>query len=92
MLAEQGVKRKRQSSDVLRAALLAGMTLGNDGGTKAGAKVFRKFVELGIAINLDGLLGGIADHVAVVAPGQMIFQFSFCARINRTIKVVGQLI
>jgi hypothetical protein len=68
------------------------MTLGNNGSAKAGAKVFRKLVQLGIAINLDGLLSGIADHVAVVAPGQMIFQFSFCARVNRTIKVVSQLI
>jgi hypothetical protein len=68
------------------------MTLGNDGGSQAGAKVFGKLVQLGIAINLDGFLSGIADHVTVVAPGQMIFQFSFCARVNRTIKVVSQLI
>jgi hypothetical protein len=84
--------RARESSDVLGTRLLSRMTLGNDGSAQAGAKVFGKFVQLGIAINLDGFLGGIADHVAVMAPGQMIFQFSFCARVNRTIKVVGQLI
>ena len=67
------------------------MALGDDGGTKPGAKVFREFVELRVAVNLDGFLGGIANHVAVVAPSQMIFQFSLCALINDAVEVVGQL-
>src|SRR5580704_18727961 len=90
----RGARRNQapaQGSDALRTSLLVGMTLGDDGSAKAGAKVLREFVELRVAINLDGLLGRIADHVAVMAPRQMIFQFSFCARINHAIKIVRQL-
>jgi hypothetical protein len=65
------------------------LTLGHDGGSKAASEIFGKFVELGIAINLDGLLGGIADNVAVVAPSQVIFQFSACAGVQDAVKVVG---
>src|SRR5271169_72754 len=83
--------RVRPGSDVLRAAFLAGVAFGDDGGSKAGTEVFRKRIELRIAVNLDGLLGGIADHVTVVAPGEMIFQFRFRAIINRAIQVVRQL-
>src|SRR5580658_3834421 len=67
------------------------MALGNDRGAKPGAKIFWQFVEFRVAINLDGLLGRVANHIAVVAPRQMIFQFSLRARINRTVKVVSQL-
>jgi hypothetical protein len=50
------------------------LALRHDGRAKAGAKIVWKFVELGIAVNFDGLLGGIADYIAVVAPSQMIFE------------------
>jgi hypothetical protein len=67
------------------------MALGDDGGTEPGAKIFGKFVQLGVAVDLNGLLGGIAYNVAVVAPSEMIFQFNLGALINHAIQVVSQL-
>ena len=37
---------RHQRLDAFRPGLFVRMTFGNDGGTKAGAKVLRKFVEL----------------------------------------------
>jgi hypothetical protein len=65
------------------------LAFGDDGGTEAVAEVVRQFVKLGVAVNLDGLLGGVADHVAVVAPGQMVFEFALCAVVNDAVKVIG---
>jgi hypothetical protein len=73
----------------LWAALLVLLALGHDGGTKTAAEVFREFVQLGIAINLDGLLGGIADHIAVMAPRKMIFQFGLRAVVDDAVEIVG---
>jgi hypothetical protein len=67
------------------------MALGDYSGTESGSKVFRKFVQLGVAVDLNGLLGGIAYHVAVVAPSEMIFQFNLGALVNHTIQVISQL-
>jgi hypothetical protein len=73
----------------LRATLFLLLALGHDGGTEAAAKVFRQFVKLGVTINLDGLLGGIANHVAVVAPGEMVLQLDFCRFVEYTVQIVG---
>jgi len=64
--------------DALRAALFVLLALGHDGRTEAGAKIVGQFVELRVAVNLNGFLGGVADHVAIVAPGKMVLQFDFC--------------
>jgi hypothetical protein len=64
--------------DVLLEALLglfSLLALRHDGGTKSGSQIVGKFVKLGVAINLNGLLGGIAYYVAVVAPSQVVFEF-----------------
>jgi hypothetical protein len=63
--------------DALGAALFLLLTLGHDGGTQAAAEVIGQFVKLGVTINLDGLFGCVANHVAVVAPGKMVLQFDF---------------
>jgi len=65
------------------------MALGNNGRSEARSEVVREFVKLGIAVNLDGLLGGVANHVAVVAPSQMVFQFSLGAVVQDAVQVVG---
>jgi hypothetical protein len=44
---------------------------------------------LRIAVDLDGFFGGVANHVTVVAPSQVVFQFGFSARVNDAIEVVG---
>jgi hypothetical protein len=58
------------------------LAFGNNGRSESGAKVFGKFVKLGVAINLNGLLCGIANHIAVVAPSQMLFQFRLGRGVN----------
>jgi len=54
------------------------LALGHDGGTEAAAEVFGQFVELGVAIDLNGFFGRVANYVAVVAPGKMVLQLDFC--------------
>ncbi len=49
------------------------LTLRHDCGAKPVAEVFGEFAESRVAVNLDGLLGGIADDVAVAARGKMSF-------------------
>ena len=66
-----------------------GMTLGNNGGTEPGAEIVRKFVKLGVAIDFDGLFGGVANHKAVVAPRQMVFEFSLGTVVNDAVEIIG---
>jgi hypothetical protein len=68
------------------------LALGHDGRTEAGTKVFRQFVELGVAIDLDGLLSCVTNYIAVVAPGKMILQLDFCRFVEDAVQVIGQLV
>src|SRR5271167_2905962 len=70
---------------------LVALALRQDGRTQAAAQIVREFVEVGIAVNLDGHLGGIAHHVAVVAPLEMVFQFRLGLSVHRAVEVIGQL-
>lgn len=78
-----------ERSDFLRARFFVSGAFRHDGCLKPAAKIVGKFVELGVAIDLDGLAGGVADDVAVVAPGQMIFQFGLCPVVEGPVEVVG---
>jgi hypothetical protein len=60
------------SLNALRAALFVLLALGHNGGAKTAAEIIGQFVKLGVTVNLDGFLGGIADNIAVVAPGEMV--------------------
>jgi hypothetical protein len=75
-------------SGVFRIGFLAGLTFGYDCGSEAVPKVIREFVELRIPVYFDGLFGGIADDVAVVAPRKMIFQFGLGAVINDAVEII----
>jgi hypothetical protein len=79
-------------SDALGTAFLVLLALGHDGGTEAAAKIFGEFVELGIAVNLDGLLGCVAHHVAVVAPGKVVLQLNLGLLVEDAVQIVGQLV
>src|SRR5215469_7448454 len=79
------------ASHALRSAAALLLALRHNCGTKSAAEVFRKFVELRIAIDLDGLLGCVAHHVAVVAPRKMIFQLGFGFLVEDAVQVTGQL-
>ena len=65
------------------------LAFADDGGSQLGAEIIRKFVEMGLPVNLDGHLRGVADHVAVMAPLKMVFQFGFRLGIHRPIEVIG---
>src|SRR5215469_16921543 len=79
------------ASHALRSAAALLLALRHNCGTKSAAEVFRKFVELRIAVDLDGLLGCDANNVAVVAPRKMIFQLGFCFFVEDAVQVAGQL-
>jgi hypothetical protein len=59
-----------------------GLTTGSDCRSELGFEFFGEFVQLGVAIDFDGLLGGVANDVAVVAPSQVLFQFGLCGGVN----------
>ena len=71
---KSAIGNRKLVSDALRPAFPLLLALGHDRGTEPAAEVFGKFVELRVAVDLDGLLGCVANHVAVVAPRKMIFQ------------------
>ena len=58
------------------------LTLGNNSSLEFGAEGIGKVVNFVVAVNLDGHLGGIADHVAVMAPLEMLFQFDSGCRVH----------
>jgi hypothetical protein len=76
----------------LRASPLLLLALGHDGGAESATEVFGQFVKLGITVYLDGLLGGVANHVTVMAPGKMILQLDFGLIVENAFQVVGQLV
>src|SRR5437879_3695077 len=72
----------------LRPALPVLLALGHDGGTQPRAEIFGQFVELGVAINLDGLLRGVTNHIAVVAPGKMVLQLDLCSLVEHPVQII----
>jgi hypothetical protein len=78
--------------DALRTALLLLLALGHDRGAEPGTKVVGKFVQLGVAIDLNGLLGRVANHIAVVAPGKVVLQLDFCLLVEHAVQIIGQLV
>jgi hypothetical protein len=67
------------------------LTLSHDSGVDAGAKFVREFAELGVPINLDGALSGVANDVTVVTPLQMFLELGLGMRVYGVIEVIGQL-
>jgi hypothetical protein len=55
------------------------------------AKFVRKFIERGVAVDLDGALGGVANDVAVMAPLQMFLELGPGAYVHRVVEIIGQL-
>jgi hypothetical protein len=78
--------------NALGAALFVLLTLGHDGRTKAAAKIVGELVELGVAIDLNSLFGGVADYVTIVAPGKVVFQLSLGLVVKNAVQIVGQLV
>jgi hypothetical protein len=80
---------------VATAGLLGGLALPalvDDGGTELLMQGFRKLVEFRAAIDLDRPLGGVADHVAVVAPTQMLFQLLPGLLVDRVVEIIVEFV
>ena len=63
----------------------------DDGLVEFTAETIRKFVKLVITIDLNGLLGGVQDHVAIAAPLKMLFQLCSYFHLDSAIQIIGQL-
>src|SRR5206468_12262343 len=79
-------------SHLLRPDLFLRLAFGNDRGARAGAEVLGQFVELRIPVDFDCLLGGVANNIAVVAPGKVIFEFGLGAVVEQAVEVVRQIV
>ena len=80
------LRRSFNAGFLLRLALL------HNGRSQFGSEIFRKGVELGVAVNLDGLFGCIAYHVAVMAPSEMLVEFGLGRSVNDAVQIIGQLV
>jgi hypothetical protein len=76
----------------LRAAPFLLLAFGHDGGAEAAAEIVGQFVKLGVAVDFDGLLGGVADDIAVVAPGKVVLKLDFSFFVEDAVQVIGQLV
>ena len=64
----------------------------HNGLVEAVAEVLRQLINLVIAVNFDGFLGGIHDHVAFVAPMEMLVQFDSQVFGDPAVQIIGQLL
>lgn len=62
--------------------------LAHDSVVKAGPEGVWKLVNLIISIDLNGLFGGIKNHMAFVAPMQVLIQFRLEALCDLAVKVI----
>src|ERR1700740_2284766 len=87
--------REWGKGDLLLEALLGLFSLlafRHDCGAKSRPQIVGEFIKLGVAINLNGLLGGIAYYVAVVAPSQVIFELGLRPVIEGAVQIICQLL
>jgi hypothetical protein len=61
----------------------------HDGGVEAAAEGFGELVGLLVAIDVDGLPGGVYDHFAVVAGTEVLFDFSKEIRFDLAVEEIG---
>ena len=67
-------------------------TLGHNCIVEAASEAFWKLIKLIIAINFDGFLGGIHDHMAFFAPMKVFIQLDFQVLADLAVKIIGQLL
>jgi len=78
-------------SDALWTCLFL-LALRHNRRAESSAEVFRELVQLRVAVDLDGLLGGIANYIAVMAPGEVIFELGLGPVVHDAVEVIGQLV
>ena len=65
--------------------MLLAFALGNNSSLEFAAEGIWKVVNFVVAVNLDGHLRGVANHIAVMAPLEMLFQFDPGCRVHGTV-------
>jgi hypothetical protein len=78
----------------LSGGFLSGLAMAafsHNGIVEATSEAFWKLVKFIVAVDFNGFLGGIHDHVAFVAPMQMLVQLDFQVLGDLSIEVIGQL-
>ena len=63
--------------------------LGHNGLMESGPEGFRELVNLVIAVDFNGLFGGIHDHVAFPTPMEMLVQFGLEPLADGAVQVVS---
>ena len=71
--------------------LFTGVAFGHDGGVEALPEFGRELVEFVVAVDGDGLAGGVEDYLAVVAGGGVGAYFFEELGADLAVKVVGKL-
>ncbi|HLK51920.1 MAG TPA: hypothetical protein VKU42_00610 [Candidatus Angelobacter sp.] len=71
---------------------LAAPAFRHNGVVEAGSEALWKLIKLVIAVNLDGFLGRIHDHVAFFAPMKMLIELDFQVLADLAVKIIGQLL
>ena len=72
----------------LGLVFVLGLTLGDDCLVESVSDGIWEGVNVVIAVDFDGFAGGIADHKAVMAPLQVLFQLRFELDINIAVQVL----
>jgi len=74
----------------LRLFAALGFAFGDDSGMETAANLVGKRVDLVVAVDLDGLLGSIADDVAITAPHQVLFEVRLQCLVDGAVEVIGK--
>ena len=64
------------------------LTLGNDGLVEFVANRLRKGINVVVAVYFDGLAGRVANHEAVMAPLEVLFQLRFELDVYASVQVL----
>ncbi len=91
LISDKAFKDQRIAGTGGLLAAFGRPTFGDNRGMQSGADGVRKGVNLVVAIDFDGLLGGIADNVAVAAPHQMFFEIRLQGLIDCAVQICRQL-
>src|ERR1700720_1029848 len=81
--------RRQIVSPASRTRLLLRGAFSHDRRAESGPQIVGQLIELGVAIDFDGLFRRIANHIAVVAPSQVVVEFGLRSGVQHTIEVVG---
>ena len=81
-----------ESSAARRLGLLMCHALSHDGRPEPRSQIVGQFIKVRATVDFDGFAGGVTNHVAVVAPRQMIVEFGLGPGVQHAIEVIRQLV